>query len=111
MDTSHFHGNCYNGRSSSNSIVGAHIDNTRYKEVIQMVDNMEKLIFAGVAIILFLAAAVMIFMIGNHVLSTEQRQRVTIIERGLVTSSNPIHELLLEFEDGARKIVRTDEDT
>ncbi len=71
---------------------------------------MEKLIFAGVAIILFLAASVILYMIGDHVLSTEQRQRVTIIERGVVTSS-PTYELFLEFEDGTRKIVRTDEDT
>ena len=89
---------------------------------------MEKLIIAGAGIILFGIAALLIFVIGDSVLSTEQRQRVTVVERiyeavktstgvgviistGRVTSSGPEYDLLLEFENGNRKIVRTDEDT
>ncbi len=92
---------------------------------------MEKLVFVGVGVILFGIVAVLIFVIGDNVLSTEQQRSVTVVERMyeaaktstgvgitasgqtgvVVTSSSAKYDLLLEFENGQREIVRTDEDT
>lgn len=92
---------------------------------------MEKLIYASIGMIMFAVVAMIIYVVGDYITSTQSQERVTVIERmyeaasvgtgvgitssgqsGLVvTSKGPEYDLLLEFEDGHREIVSTDEDT
>ena len=92
---------------------------------------MGKLIFGFGALIVIAVIGMITYMIGDYVTSTEVRETVIVVDRmyepaststgvgitssgdtGVVTTSKgPEYDLLLEFKNGQREIVSTDEDT
>ena len=92
---------------------------------------MEKLIYASIGMIMFVVVAMITYVGGDYITSTEKRETVTVLERMyeaaststgygitssgnsgvVVTSKGPEYDLLLEFKNGHREIVSTDENT